>query len=94
VLGGRPEVEGVKPVGGAAGSGEYAARYGVEARGGAAGASKSSTDGSPGKLGRTGETETRLPQRVRAMERPSVMTASPFARVSFFLVQKTLLPTR
>ena len=43
--------------------------------------------GSTRALGRTGRAETRLPQRVLAMERPSVNNVSPFASANFCLVQ-------
>ena len=75
------------PGGKAAGGIDDAARYGVESEGGKIGALKSSTEGSAARLGLTGETEMRFPQRTRAMERPSVSTASPLGSSNLFLVQ-------
>lgn len=79
---------------GNAGGAENAARYGVEMDGENSGVSNTLGAGSTRALGRTGRAETRLPQRVLAIERPSVNNVSPFASANFFLVQKTLLPMR
>lgn len=60
----------------------------------AAGSSIASGEGSAISTGSPGTSESRLPQRVRAMCAPSVSTASPAGRVIRFFVQKIRLPTR